>query len=122
MRTRARAPSYWADTQNNLGATLTELGKRGDSQALRDAITALHAALEVHTRADDPADWAEAQTNLGEALETQGDQGAGRAAYDAAIACYRAALEAYTLERSAADHASVTLSLARAEQKLAKAR
>jgi len=104
-----------------LGAALIELGKRGDSQALGDAITALRAALEVHTRASDPADWAETQNNLGEALETQGDKGGGRATYDAAIACYRAALEVYTPEHAPADHASVTLSLARVEKKLAKA-
>jgi hypothetical protein len=46
-RARPASPAYWAKTQNNLGAALGVLGQRGDDEALRRAVAAHEAALNV---------------------------------------------------------------------------
>ena len=55
----------------------------GDDQAMREAITAYRAALEVDTRASNPAMWAASQNNLGVALTTLGERGDDRASHEA---------------------------------------
>ena len=100
---RAR-PVDWASTQNNLGNALSVLGERGNEAALREAIAAYRAALEVRTRATTPADWATTQNNLGIVLSVLGERG-DHAALREAIAAYRAALEVHTRAAAPADWA-----------------
>jgi tetratricopeptide (TPR) repeat protein len=62
-------PDYWALAQNNIGATLTELGKlEGNQEVLLEAIDALGKALEVRAIEHSPIAWAQTQLNMGNAL------------------------------------------------------
>ncbi len=93
---RATAPVDWAATQNDLGITLLDLGiQGGDGQALREAVVAFHAALEVSNYAVDPAGWAETQHNLGNVLLVLGERGDDEALRDAILA-FHAALDVHT--------------------------
>ena len=75
-RTRARVPLDWAETQNNLGAALTIMGKRkGGTAHLEQAVAAFTEALKERTRARVPLDWAETQNNLGHAIQILRERG-----------------------------------------------
>ncbi len=64
-----RVPLVWAAIQNNLGATLTELGRREEGTArLEEAVKAYCAVLEEWARARVPLQWATVQNNLGNVL------------------------------------------------------
>jgi hypothetical protein len=63
-RTRERARLDWAATQYNLGMALGMLGQRGDDAALRGAVAAFGAALEVFRQSGAPAYAAMAERNL----------------------------------------------------------
>jgi hypothetical protein len=79
---RERLPRDWAGTQNNLGNTLQEMGKRASGaegmELLERSMGAYEAALEVNTRGEMPADWAGTQNNLGNTLQEMGNAPAGR--------------------------------------------
>jgi len=66
--TRARQPQLWARAQNNLGAALTQQGRRTGGAAgndlLAQAVTAYRDALNVYTQDAHPVDWATTQENL----------------------------------------------------------
>ena len=64
----AIGPVAWAMTQNNLGTALQVLGARGDEAALRRAVAAYEAALEVFRRYDAPFYIAGTESNLARAL------------------------------------------------------
>jgi tetratricopeptide (TPR) repeat protein len=103
VRTRADLPQPWAQTQNNLGNALRELGARSGAEEgrklLQDGLTAYRSALEVYTRADLPQDWATTQNNLGAALYELGRRSGaeeGRKLLQDAVAACRSALEVYT--------------------------
>jgi tetratricopeptide (TPR) repeat protein len=91
---RAR-PADWAATQFGLGAALRTLGELGDEAALRDAVAALRAALDVYTRATAPGEWAMTQNDLGSALRVLGQRG-DEVALREAISAHRAALEVFS--------------------------
>jgi hypothetical protein len=64
--TRERVPLDWAETQMNLGSTLTTLGEREAGTArLKEAVEAYAAALEEWTRERVPLDWAGTTAGLG---------------------------------------------------------
>ncbi|UWQ16284.1 tetratricopeptide repeat protein [Jannaschia sp. M317] len=94
-RDRVREAQAWAADQNNLGLALLTLGERGADTALRDAVTAYRAALQVRTRDALPVAWAATQNNLGTALATLGERGDDAALRDA-VTAYRAALQVHT--------------------------
>jgi tetratricopeptide (TPR) repeat protein len=108
-----REPARWAQTESNLGVTLRILGDLGDGQALKDALTAFHAALEVRTREHDPTGWAETERELGDALNDLGERGDAQALKDA-IAAYRSALEADPRDRDPAGWAKTEMDLGNA--------
>jgi hypothetical protein len=58
VRTREQLPQAWAETQNNLGDALKELGTRssGEQRAryLKEAIAAYENALSIFTPEADP--------------------------------------------------------------------
>ncbi|MEM7522351.1 MAG: glycosyltransferase [Pseudomonadota bacterium] len=96
---RARAPSDWAMTQNNLGIALQRLGDRdADNARLEQAVDAYRAALEVYTRESAPSGWAAIKSNLGNALRSLGDRDADNARLEQAVDAHHAALEVYTRE------------------------
>src|SRR5258708_39478609 len=69
MKSRERAPLDWAETQNNLGNSLTRLGAReSGTTRLEEAVDAYRAALSERTRERGPLQWAQTQNNLGPAL------------------------------------------------------
>ncbi len=94
---------YWAQTQNNLGAALSEeairtAGPEG-ADLLAEAVTAYRAALIVRTKDDRPWEWAMTQNNLGNALALQGTRTTGPAGADLlaeAVAAFRDALTVRT--------------------------
>jgi tetratricopeptide (TPR) repeat protein len=100
----ARAsPQDWAETQNNLGNALWDLGRRSgaeeDHKLLADAVAAYRSALEVRAKADLPQDWAQTQNNLGNALSDLGTRSGGEEGHKLladAVAAYRSALEVRT--------------------------
>ncbi|MBV8091682.1 MAG: hypothetical protein JOY71_14715 [Acetobacteraceae bacterium] len=76
VRTRELLPLERAESEDNLGFALWQLGKRESStKRLEQAVAAFHAALEVITQEVAPFDWAMAEDNLGNALT---DLGSGR--------------------------------------------
>jgi tetratricopeptide (TPR) repeat protein len=91
--TRERAPVLWSMTQNNLGTTLGELGRREGSQAhLEEAATALRAALEERPQDKMPLPWATTQMSLANVLSKLGEHERGTAHFEEAAAHYEAAL------------------------------
>ncbi|HRP09629.1 MAG TPA: tetratricopeptide repeat protein, partial [Terricaulis sp.] len=102
---RSSAPGRWGPTQNNLGLALKVLGERGDSTALRGAVTAFRAALEVLTRTAAPAEWSSVQNNLGAALLVLGQRG-DDAALIGAEEAFRRALDVRTRDAAPADWAA----------------
>ncbi len=63
--TRERMPLGWAQTQNNLGSALQELGTRESGTAhLEEAATAYRNALLEITRERVPLGWAQTQNSL----------------------------------------------------------
>ena len=90
-------------TQNNLGSTLEDLGRRSSgeqtAQYLQQSVAAHHAALEVQTREQLPQDWAMTQNNLGNVLEDLGMHSSGdqSAQYlQQSVAAYENALTVFT--------------------------
>ena len=71
--------------------------QRGDSAALREAVSAYREVLKEHTRERVPLDWATTQNNLGNALSTLGERESGTARLDEAVSAYREALKVRTL-------------------------
>ena len=109
---RSLAPQDWAQTQNDLGNVLENLGMRtvGDESAqyFKQSVAAFRSALEVRTREQSPQDWAMTQNNLGVVLKdlgtrTSGDESAQY--FKQSVAAYRSALEVYTREQSPQDWA-----------------
>jgi tetratricopeptide (TPR) repeat protein len=103
LNQRGKSPHSWAETQNNLGTALGELGTRSGGEEgrklLQEAVAAFRSALEVRTKADLPPDWAQTQTNLGIALDELGKRSGGqegRKLLQEAVAAYRSALEVRT--------------------------
>jgi tetratricopeptide (TPR) repeat protein len=105
---RVSRPNDWALTQLFLGHALSYLGENGDYQALRDAVSAYRAALQIVTQETAPEGWAEAQTNLADALTVLGERGDNQALIDALVA-YRSALEVQSRERSPVTWASTMI-------------
>jgi hypothetical protein len=70
VRTREQLPQDWAQTQNNLGAALSDRAARTDgakgADLLAQAVTGFRAALEVYTHEAFPVDHEEAQKQLKE--------------------------------------------------------
>ncbi len=65
----ADTPLEWAFAQKNLGLVLQNLGERkGDEEALGEAVDACRAALRQLNKDDHPLDWAATQNRLGEIL------------------------------------------------------
>jgi hypothetical protein len=62
--TRDRAPFEWAMTQNNLGSTLSIIGRRGDQEALRRSVGAFEVALDELSRHKAPSQIAMVNRNL----------------------------------------------------------
>jgi tetratricopeptide (TPR) repeat protein len=85
MRSRARVPRQWAETQVNLGNALATLGERESGTGkLEEAVAAFRAALEEWTRARGargrvPLQWARTQVGLGTALWRLGEREDGEA-------------------------------------------
>ncbi|QTA79451.1 Tetratricopeptide repeat-containing protein [Desulfonema limicola] len=75
-------PQYWAATQNNLGAALSDQGIRTGgkegAKLLSQAVEAYRAALTVYTLETLPQYWAGTQNNLGNALSDQGIRTGGK--------------------------------------------
>jgi hypothetical protein len=69
---KADQPTDWAQTENDLGAALYELGiqRLGEEggKLLADAVAAYRSALEVYTKADQPTAWAQTVDDLATAL------------------------------------------------------
>lgn len=90
-------------TQNNLGAALSDHGRRTRGQEsqrrLDEAITAYRSALEVRSREREPQDWAMSQSNLASALSFSAMRAAGvdrqRLAKEA-MEAFEAALQVFT--------------------------
>src|SRR5258708_1414611 len=100
MKSRERAPLDWAETQNNLGNSLTRLGAReSGTTRLEEAVDAYRAALSERTRERVPLQWAETQNNLGLALWRLGERESGTARLEQAVEAYRAALTERVRER-----------------------
>ena len=63
----------WALTQYNLGLVLTDMAEVEDGVgALKQAVDAFNASLEVYDENDSPVDWADAQDGLGWVLARLG--------------------------------------------------
>ena len=98
----------WAMTQNNLGTALKTLGERGDDDALKGAVTAYRAALEVYTREAAPMQWAITMYNLAGVLAHTGAFDDAEDAANGALEVFRDAAPAY------ANHAEKRLAEIRA--------
>ena len=80
LTTGERMSLDWADTQNNLGLALMNLGERERGTAqLKEAVAAFREALQERTRQRVPLDWADTQNNLGLALGRLGERERGTA-------------------------------------------
>jgi tetratricopeptide (TPR) repeat protein len=111
-------PGQRAGLWHLLGVALAQIGEqRGDDAALREAVDAYRAALEVYTRERVPLDWAKTQNNLGNALLTLGERGDDDA-LRAAVAAYRAALQELTRARVPLQWAATQTNLGNALQTL----
>ncbi|MGE3928850.1 MAG: hypothetical protein AB7G05_01725 [Hyphomonadaceae bacterium] len=80
-----------AALHGGLGATLYEIGLRGDDALLRESVAQLQAALRLLTPEANYARWVGAMSNLGGSYRVLGSRGEADA-IDQAIATYRAAL------------------------------
>jgi len=102
-------PLGWAQTQNNLGGALVRLGEREPGISdLQEAVAGLRVTLEVRTRGRVPLDWAQTENNLGLALADVGERESGTPSKhltEKAVAAYRAALEEWTRARVPLDWA-----------------
>lgn len=112
---RAGRPLDHAVNQNNLGNALEAAGsRRGEPAALRSAIAAYGAAMEIWTETSAPVEWARAQSNLGTVFfELSAMSGLERDADDA-IAAYGSALRVLDLRGAAVDRAMVRNNLGNA--------
>ena len=91
-RTQEQVPLDSAMTQNNLGITLSTLGKTGEGTArLEEALGAYREALKECTQERVPLQSAATPSNLGSALSTLGQRESGTASLEQAIAAYDAA-------------------------------
>jgi tetratricopeptide (TPR) repeat protein len=116
---RAAEPLAWAMAQNNLGNTLSILGKRESSTArLEEAVVAYREALKEYTRERVPLDWAKTQNNLGAALQKLGERESGTARLEEAVVAYREALKEGTRERAPHDWARTQNNLGNALSRL----
>jgi hypothetical protein len=98
--TRDRVPQEWSKVQSNLGNALRSLGEReSGTQSLKQALTALRAALEERCREQSPYQWARTQVNIGLTLLTLSRRGGGNKVANAAIAAFKEATEAQALNR-----------------------
>ncbi|MGD9967736.1 MAG: hypothetical protein AB7T59_14540 [Hyphomonadaceae bacterium] len=105
---REASPDDWAQTQNNLGNALRELGARGDEDALARSVQAFENALTVWPRDSNPSGWAMTQMHLGNALVARGDP----LSVALSIQAYENALSVWTRENAAAGWARVQGNLA----------
>lgn len=119
--TRERVPLKWATTQNNLGNTLSILGKIEANPVkalgrLNEAIEAYADALLELTRERVPLQWATTQNNLGLVLwnlgEREADSVKALGSLDEAVEAYRNALLERTHERMPFDWAGTQNNLA----------
>jgi hypothetical protein len=79
---------------------LRSLGEReSGTQSLKQALTALRAALEERCREQSPYQWARTQVNIGLTLLTLSRRGGGNKVANAAIAAFKEATEAQALNR-----------------------
>lgn len=102
--THSYAPTQWAQLQSNKGRVYA-LQEPGSNQAVESHI----AALSTLQRTTSPLSWASIQANLGDAYRLhaascphQRSEYLGRA-----MACYRAALQVYTLANAAREWAEL---------------
>lgn len=109
----------WARLQNGLGNALNLLGRRGNGEALSQAVDAYHNALEEYNRDELPIEWAIAQSNLGTAFQLLGQRG-DEAALRQAIEAYQKALTVRTREALPIDWALTQNNLGNALQVLGK--
>jgi hypothetical protein len=96
--TRERVPLDWAQTQNNLGVALKDLGELESGTArLEEAVAAYRAALQERTRERVPLQWGASFGNQGVAMMLIADRTKDRALAAAAL---RQIQTAYETERS----------------------
>jgi tetratricopeptide (TPR) repeat protein len=94
-------PGDWAATQNDLGAALLSLGKRGNNNALEESIEAFELALtDQGLRERHPETWAQLCSNLGNAYRRLAFVEGQRQALLRSIALYRSALTVRSRERN----------------------
>jgi len=94
-------PGWSADAR---GAVLYAFGlaktlageEHGNTEALKEAIDVLGAALKEYPRTNAPLRWAGIQNTLGNALRALGEREPDTAQLEEAVTTYRAALSAYT--------------------------
>lgn len=110
--TKEKFPQHWAEVQNNLGATLEQLGEFTEGSKgiglFNESLTAYNEAATVYTRADLPQQWAMIQNNLGNVLKQMGRQKGGNhgmVLLAQSIGALQAALTIYTKELSPSDWA-----------------
>lgn len=105
---REETPIRWAEVENYLGQTLSNLGEReGDTALLERAILAQRAALEEQTRQGASLDQAFTRDDLASALKDLGKKRGGTEELEEAVAVYRAALEGLNREHRPIAWASV---------------
>jgi hypothetical protein len=105
----------WAKLKVIHGSALGNLGRRaGDTAALKAAIGAFCAVLEVWTRDANPMQWAKTQNNLGSVLALLGSLDGETNTLEEAIAAFRAALTVFSRENSPKDWAGTQDGLANA--------
>ena len=91
---REEMPTAWVSTQNNLGNSLTALGKlEGGTARLHEAVTVYSEALLGFVSENDPFLWAMTLNNLGDAWEAIGEEEAGTEGLDKAVEVYQLTLK-----------------------------
>ncbi len=101
---RAREPSAWAETQNNLGNILAALGQqRRDATLFERAILCFSRALEEFSQESSPQEWAATQYNLGTANQALGRLLEATQPLKIAVDAYTSALLVWTREKSPED-------------------
>ncbi|MEM8555261.1 MAG: tetratricopeptide repeat protein [Pseudomonadota bacterium] len=104
---------------NDLGASLTTLGKREqNTDRLNEAVDAYRAALQVSTREALPVQWATTQNNLGIALQSLGERDQNTDRLNDAVDAYHAALQVTTREALPVEWAMIQNNLGIALQTL----
>lgn len=90
-------------TQNNLGATLQEIGSRKSGaemiQYLERSVQAYELALKISTQQAMPADWADTTTNLGHSMIELGTLSDEPAPIRRGISLIDEAMEIYSTSR-----------------------